>query len=362
MQATWETFAEIEAASDAAGYSVSRDQLRRWRGMGLLPGVRQAGKGRSIGGSETRHPIGTAAQAIEIIRLLREKEKLAEVGWKLWMRGFPVCANHWRVPLEAAQNSILSVQSKLRASESQSDLSEEAETIYQHVDIEPLRGSPLYTAVSRIPQDIRPTILGLAADILLSRFQFTRVGNDVADGAELSAFRSVMGLSAALPTIFGTSLTFDRIETVLENLSCAMQLPDPINFCVDEPSIEARRDLANGQTIAVDLYHSTQWLFKGGFSLRTIERIVAKASVEIQAAMLLVWGRYREIDIQLESLHIVDKIARAATALRALADQLQAAMTALPAGHPLNNRAMIRRAISNPDLFGKFLNSISQIH
>src|SRR5258706_3364927 len=99
MLSEWETKAEIdEALSREKLPPVTRYQLERWRGCGLLPRVEQIP--HAYRGSEVRYPRGTAAQAVEIQKLLRVKKDLEFVGWELWWRGFPVADCFWRPNIE----------------------------------------------------------------------------------------------------------------------------------------------------------------------------------------------------------------------------------------------------------------------
>ena len=76
--------------------NVSNHQLLRWRDAGLLPRPKRVGRGRSRGGSDSYYPRLALLQAAEIAtrmeqeRKLGRKPKLAEVGWALWVLGFPV--------------------------------------------------------------------------------------------------------------------------------------------------------------------------------------------------------------------------------------------------------------------------------
>ena len=269
MDARWETFAEIQAASVAAGFPVSSHQLRRWRGMGLLPGVQQVGKGRQVGGSETRHSLGTAAQVIAIGRLLDEKEKLAGVGWKLWMLGFPVREDHWRVPLENARKQIRGVRQMVRQAVKREENSDAQRTIFDLVDVEALSGTPIYAAMKRLPHELRATVARLAAEVVLGRL---RMGDD----DELALIKSVLGIEAAVPVIGGQRLAFDRIDHVLANLSKAMNVASRA-VIMPEPPFEIRRELTEALAIIIKLYRATAWLFKGALNLRTAERISAGA-------------------------------------------------------------------------------------
>lgn len=357
--ARWETNAEIRAATVAAGFPASVHQLRRWRGMGLLPDVRQVGRGRPTGGSDTRHPLGTAAQAIAIGQLLSDKGRLANVGWKLWLQGFPVREDHWREPLENAHATLRRVSEVVSAAVVR-DQRRIGKSVYDLTDLNVLAGTPIYAAITRLPSTLRSAALRVAAEVLLGRFRVNGSAGKPFDPSESKVISAVMGLSADPPKISGQSLNFGELPHILENLSVATNSLIRNSNRIVEPSIRDRLDLLNAQTITIDLYHSTAWLFKGGFNLRTAQRILSGASIQIQAAMLLVWARYSAIDENRESSVAIAEMVQGAAKLRELADQLRRTIAEFPKGHPLGNRTKLRRAISDPKLLTKLVKSAAQ--
>lgn len=100
MAQDWETTEDIQQMFEAAGLPITRSalerRLERRRREQLLPDNADPQSHRKgLRGSETRHPLGTAAQALEIERLLRtRKRRFKEVGWDLWWRGFQVGDRH----------------------------------------------------------------------------------------------------------------------------------------------------------------------------------------------------------------------------------------------------------------------------
>jgi hypothetical protein len=88
----WETQAEIDAC--LAETSVTKDQVARWRRLGLLPkGLEQ--DQLTYHGSVMRFPIGTGAQIKAAKALFEEKNRVSYVALRLWRRGFPVSDKHW---------------------------------------------------------------------------------------------------------------------------------------------------------------------------------------------------------------------------------------------------------------------------
>jgi hypothetical protein len=78
------------------GLSVSNHQLLRWHNAGILTQPKRVGHGRNRGGSDSYYPWWGALQALEIGWRLKEerrhggKPKLVDVGWALWVLGYPV--------------------------------------------------------------------------------------------------------------------------------------------------------------------------------------------------------------------------------------------------------------------------------
>jgi len=78
------------------GLIVSNHQLLRWHNAGLLAQPKRVGHGRNRGGSDSYYPWWGALEALEIAWRLKEerrhggKPKLVDVGWALWVLGYPV--------------------------------------------------------------------------------------------------------------------------------------------------------------------------------------------------------------------------------------------------------------------------------
>lgn len=82
-----EELEEILDAAGDAGFDVSRHQLERWRGKGLVPRPRREGLGYREG-TDSYYPKGTSNLVIRIAQLLEEKRSFEFVGWMLWGMGY----------------------------------------------------------------------------------------------------------------------------------------------------------------------------------------------------------------------------------------------------------------------------------
>lgn len=340
MGESWETFADLQSAFAAASVQISKDQLERWRGKGLLPKVQQVGRGRATGGSDVRYPIGTARQALAIARHLSEKRKLDRIGWELWIEGFQVEEAHWLAPLTKAQEQISTVSGVIRQAVARDKRNELAdETIFDLSDIDALRGTPIYAAVSHLSPDGRAAVARIAADILLGRLR-------TVEANELGWVKTVLGIAAQMPMIGDEQLDFSSIDRVLANLSAALRTLGRSRKLI-EPPIEVRRELANAQATAIGLYRFAHWLFKGALNLRAAERIFSKASVDIQAMLLLVWVHYRAIDNELASSETIGEMAEGARRLAAITDQVRLAISTLPIEDQSRQKAALLNLLRN---------------
>ena len=349
MSESWETFEDLQSAFAAASAQISKDQLERWRGKGLLPKVQQVGRGRATGGSDVRYPIGTATQALAIARHLGEKRKLDRIGWELWIEGFQVDDAHWRIPLENARNQISTIHRFVQKAVARDENNQRSDrTIFDWVDIEPLRDTPIYAAVSRLSPDQRATAARIAAEILLGRLH--TIGAD-----ELGWVKSVLGLAAQVPGIGGQRLDFSSVDRVLANLSAALRTLDRLRK-LREPPIAVRHELANAQAIAIGLYRSAHWLFKGALNLRTAERIFNKASVDIQAALLLIWVQYRAIDTELNSAEVIGEMAEGARQLAEIVDRVRLSISAMPIEVQSQEKAALRNFLRRQKSRARFSN------
>lgn len=338
MSESWETFADLQSAFAVASVQISKDQLERWRGKGLLPKVQQVGRGRATGGSDVRYPIGTARQAMAIAHHLGEKRKLDRIGWELWIEGFQVDEAHWRVPLEKARKQISTVHGVVQRAVARDENNEQSDrTVFDLSDINALRDTPIYAAVSRLSPDSRATAARIAADILLGRLR-------TVEADELSWVKSVLGIAAQVPMIGGQRLDFSQLDRVLANLSAALRALRRSRK-LHEPPIEVRRELADAQAIAIGLYRSAHWLFKGALNLRTAERIFNKASIDIQAALLIIWVQYHVIDTKLNSAEAIGEMAEGARQLAEIAERVRLSISTLPIEKQSQEKGALRTSL-----------------
>ena len=80
---------QVIAYANSCRVRISAAQLSRWREIGLLGHYRRRGRGRGKGQTVYYSP-GAKRLAVMIWRELQTTRDLYAVGWKLWLRGYPV--------------------------------------------------------------------------------------------------------------------------------------------------------------------------------------------------------------------------------------------------------------------------------
>lgn len=87
--ASTEPIEALLGTANAAGFRVSRFQLRRWQQAGLLPEPKQSGLGRGRG-TVVLYPAGTSSQLFALCAQLKRKRSLPVAAWHLWWDGFSI--------------------------------------------------------------------------------------------------------------------------------------------------------------------------------------------------------------------------------------------------------------------------------
>lgn len=94
-----ETAEQVIAHAANAGFTVSRHQLERWQGNGLIPRPHQKGLGQGRG-TQTLYPEGTAQHVLTLCHISEQHRSLERRGWELWWQGFSVEERYWRPMLQ----------------------------------------------------------------------------------------------------------------------------------------------------------------------------------------------------------------------------------------------------------------------
>ena len=318
----WITGDQMHAELVAAGARVSQTQIERWRRNELLPRPKQIGRGRALG-SLVMVPPESAKQAIEIARLFQIREKRDWVGWQLWMQGYTVGERYWRPPMEAARASLsLTQQAARNFIDAAQDNGPDLDTI-RTVTLAALRATPLFAPLAKMDPAILETLIGFASEIVSGQFGgFSREGDAKPDRRELSAVKAVLGASAAdRDVVGGTRINLEPIERILLELSTALGSSDA-NAPLAEPPIELRRELAQALGIATSIYQALLPAFgRNALGLGTLNRIAVNPSIELQAALLIVWLEFRLTSAEIMTSAEIGTLSHGAGALLELAQQ-----------------------------------------
>ena len=72
-----------------SGFDIDKAQLAYWHRKGLLPApdIARLGKGH---GTESVYPAGTSEQLLVLCDIYQEHKRTADIGWRLWLRGYPI--------------------------------------------------------------------------------------------------------------------------------------------------------------------------------------------------------------------------------------------------------------------------------
>lgn len=291
------------------GAEISDAKIERWRRWGLLPRPKQRGKGRGRG-STVVVPPQSAAQAIEIVRLFKIREKRDWVGWQLWLRGFPVDDRYWRPALSAARTMLFEVRNAALEHANKEDGPDLIQL--REVVLAMTRGTPLYAPLAKLDREILETLIGFGVDVVQSEFiGFSHESDAKPNQSELQAVLDIFGARASeRHSIAGHAIDFKgTIEGILRDLSGVLRNIEPNTTPLD-PSIEIRREFVHAVETATLLYRfGIERFGRGAFGLGTMSRIAANPSISLQAAMLIFWIEMRRTSARLllpdeiENLH-----------------------------------------------------------
>lgn len=286
----WETWEGIRARSELAGFPVSRDQLERWRGAGLLPKVKQVGLGRAAG-SEVRYPVGTADQVIAIAAAFAIKRKKDFVGWRLWLQGYEVGERYWRSRVDAGLLALRGTQQWMIEAINRDDFSDE--TDFDRLAPDLIRGMGLDRALRFLPNGMASYIAATFGDIIAGQFNGFSPGHE---GEEfllhLKTFQTAMGIphrSEAKKVVNELGLPSD-LENQMRCISATFG-----QIKVDPAVINdfMQPDIRNEFWLSMQILHDVHAIFVilGGSPFRKADAIISRP--DIQAPMLIIWAVFR---------------------------------------------------------------------
>lgn len=308
MLVGWEAWEDVRAGSELAGFPVSRDQLERWRGIGLLPKVKQVGLGRAAG-SKVRYPIGTTDQVIAIAEAFAIKRKKDFVGWRLWLQGYEVDKRYWCSHIDAGLLALREAQQWME-SVNRDDFSDD--TDFDRLAPDLIRGLSLHKALRFLPDGMASYIAATFGDIIAGQFNGFSPGHE---GEEfflhLKTFQTAMGIPRrgdADKIVNELGFPAD-LENQLRSISDAFgQIHAKSTATGDFTNPAIRNELWLSMQILHDAH--AIFLIVGGSPFRMVDAIIRRP--DIQAPMLIIWAVFRNFD----SIKSSDEIRRIADMVR----------------------------------------------
>jgi hypothetical protein len=311
---SWETWEDIRKAFEAAGLSTSESalarRLERRRDEGVLPRVDPVHlEGKR--GSETHYPLGTAAQAVEIERLLQKKRKFSRVGWELWWNGWIVDDRHWRPRLEHVAKTGDRLLRFLRffirrdhpEGSDQTRIDRIAEKEPKQSILAKINRRVGFANLPAMWNILLPVATGEfnrnldASDqqVLTKTFDFEQSGRDRILGKQLK-------LESALPDVLS-----ELVDLAFEgSFLAAYKFP--------KNEIEAaRNDVRNALSMIEDFYEATSWIYGvEAFGLRLAGWVARKSTPDMKSFYVLAFAARRRNSNSMYSSEKIAELARTA--------------------------------------------------
>jgi len=260
-----------------------------------MPPVKQAGRGRGAG-SEIQFALGSGTLAIEIQRLLRIKKKFDFVGWHLWLRGYEVDAQYWRLQIEAQRKLI----KRLPALRRWADIKYQCKnsTIFDEFDVETFRGFPVFKPLSKLDRDSKAYVFGVMTDIATGQFANFQSNASPDDRDDRRTFFSAMGFSKAEWAIdLARQLGFlDQLEIQLQAISLAFAEIQKTNVSAIETfDPDARMEFSDAIALASNMELLTSNALGRNQSILNVgSKILNADNRQLQAQLFLIWHYYRK--------------------------------------------------------------------
>lgn len=318
--AEWETWGDIRARSELAGFSVSRDQLERWRSMELLPRVKQVGLGRAAG-SEIRYPVGTIDQVIAIAAAFAIKRKKDFVGWRLWLQGYEVGERYWRAHIDAALPALREAQQWMIEAINRDDFSDE--TDFDRLAPALIRRLGLDRAVRFLPDGMASYIAATFGEIIAGQFNGFSPGHEEEEFLlHLKTFQAAMGIPrrGKAAKIINELGFLPELENKLRHISTAFS-----KIKADQAAINdfMKPDIRNEFWLSMQILHDSHAIFVifGGSPFRMADEIISRP--DIQAPMLIIWAVFRKFG----SIKLSDEIRQIADIARTIGMLIEPKLT-----------------------------------
>jgi hypothetical protein len=357
-----ETHETLVQEFDAARVTISMDKIERWRLKGLLPGVERVWLGGPAG-SETRYPIGTARQAIELARLLGNKRDFKTAGWELWWRDYPVTEEWWRPVLEDTAKTLDKGQ-RFFVREARKDEEKllRTKSVADRLAEKPITGFPVGRVKQRLNTEQRATFFGVCTQVAVGEFDsFTALeGNSFSDEDALLQGLGHLNDDGVLGHRLGSE---GVIGPVLAAFAEIWKRESASSFFKRTPEaaiISARNDVRKAFNTAEAMYDATHWLFGRNALGLDLTVLVARHGPRLaKAVLIIVFAMVREDSQVFRSSTEIDNLLADAVAMRDKSTELRRLLEAPPAGlEDILTMPKLRRAAQSEDAMSQYVKEI----
>jgi hypothetical protein len=322
----WETQAEIDAC--LAETSVTKDQVVRWRRLGLLPkGLEQ--DQLTYHGSVMRFPIGTCAQIKAAKALFEEKNRVNYVALRLWRRGFPVSDKHWRPRLKRLGRLGDRMLLILQRLQTRYDRDDQYGTLSERAAQRPISNIILSRIIGRVKADDLAIVWRVLIDIGTGQFERfeppvtgetqTRDERAIITALDIGEAErhKVLGQGLKLIKVLPSALNFAAIAFSMGSFEQAAAEPE-------EEIAQARNDAQNALTIGLSLYEAAKGIYGDqAFGLRFFAWFAKKAPDALIDGLILPAMRLRNIPGAILSSEKIAELAVQAQAAQAIFETIE---------------------------------------
>lgn len=308
-----EPASQVLSSANILGFSVKPAALARWHREGLIP--RPIQQTLKVGhGTVTLYPSGTSGQLVALCRVRRSSRSLDDVGFRLWLAGYPVSDRYSVGYLKTAADEY--DQIVLRLKQARDRLVSDDESIFDNAADElaticdgriPLKLARKFR--KRVGKANFDVLGRLVIDIVTG--QFLTFEDDTHD----KIMRTVMGIRKVDGRLFGGALAWlaNEISPTLADISAMLS---GLTFVAtiqseDVDSLDLARsefvELMTGLSYLSNTISKYLKIDLPGF--RQISEIAEHARAVDLAWMLIAWCRMRRMPwasgygLVLEALH-----------------------------------------------------------
>lgn len=305
----WLTADQVQQALKAKGIAIPHSRLDRQRTEGLLPPARRRGRGQGRGRGPAQYPLTTPDQAAALHGLLKSDRNIKRAGWKLWLSGFQVAPEFWFDELhrtaEIWDEAVPRVLDNL--DDDGGGFADVAAKIFRLSEVEAV----LKNARKSLGQTRFEEFLHNSLSIGVGAFTDISASQDAADPDRRSASRNLdlgLGLATArdLRMADGTRFLDGDFTPVLAAIAVSLGESSMGQTLLASPEHEllaARNEIAFLFRLIDRLWGRSVGPEPVKSPLSKAARNLSGMSPHVQAAMILIWLRYRKSPDVIESVN-----------------------------------------------------------